>query len=140
LNFQPHQPMTAQSLTFFARLKPRALLATAGVLVALGAGVYVISPNHVHAAQASAPSAPLAPKVTVAPVEQQLVTDYEELTGPVDATETVELRARVSGHLEEVRFQAGQLINKGDILFTIDPRWYKAQFDLASARADRSED
>src|SRR5262245_41907685 len=128
--------MTSNSPRFFSRLKPRALLATAGVLAAVGAAIYVATPNRSHAAQASAPSAPPAPKVTVAPVEQQLVTDYEELTGHVDATETVELRARVSGHLEEVRFQAGQLVQKGDVLFTIDPRWYKAQFDLATARAD----
>jgi membrane fusion protein, multidrug efflux system len=74
------------------------------------------------------------PKVTVAPVEEKLVTEYEELTGRVDAAETVELRARVSGHLESVHFQAGQLVQKGDILFTIDPRWYRAQFDLAQAR------
>lgn len=74
--------------------------------------------------------------MTVAPVEQQLVTEYEELTGHVDATETVELRARVSGHLESVHFQAGQLVQKGDVLFTIDPRWYQAQFDLATARAE----
>lgn len=84
----------------------------------------------------AAPAAPAAPKVTVAPVEQQLITDYEELTGHVDALETVELRARVSGHLEAVRFEAGQLVQKGDVLFTIDPRWYRAQFDLATARAE----
>ncbi len=76
-----------------------------------------------------------APKVTVASVEQKFLADYEEITGRVDATETVELRARVSGHLDAVNFQAGQLVNKGDVLFTIDPRWYQAQFDLANARA-----
>lgn len=86
------------------------------------------------AAEAAA-GAPAAPKVTVAPVEQKLLADYEEITGRVDATETVELRARVSGHLDAVNFQAGQLVKKGDVLFTIDPRWYQAQFDLASARA-----
>jgi RND family efflux transporter MFP subunit len=53
----------------------------------------------------------------------------------VEATETVELRARVSGHLDSVHFQAGQLVKEGDLLFTIDPRWYRAQFDLATARA-----
>lgn len=82
----------------------------------------------------SAPK-PAAPKVTVAPVEVKLITEYEELTGRVDAAETVELRARVSGHVEAVRFQAGQLVRKGDVLFTIDPRWYRAQFDLATAQA-----
>lgn len=84
---------------------------------------------------AVATEAPPAPKVTVSAVEQKLLADYEEITGRVDATETVELRARVSGHLDAVNFQAGQLVNKGDVLFAIDPRWYQAQFDLASARA-----
>src|SRR5207248_2980663 len=97
--------------------------------------------THVTAAESSAaaPAAPLAPKVTVAPVEEKLVTEYEELTGRVDAAETVELRARVSGHVENVSFQAGQIVQKGDILFTIDPRWYRAQFDLARARAEVAE-
>jgi RND family efflux transporter MFP subunit len=72
-------------------------------------------------------------------VEQQLVTEYEELTGHVDAMETVELRARVSGHLESVNFTAGQLVKKGDVLFTIDARWHQAQLDLATARAEVAE-
>lgn len=128
--------MHTASRPLLTRLKPRALLLTAGVLAALGAGLYVAAPGQAHAADAPAPSAPPAPKVTVAPVEQQLVTEYEELTGRVDALETVELRARVAGHLEAVHFQAGQLVNKGDLLFSIDPRWYQAQADLATARAD----
>ncbi|MCX6951377.1 MAG: efflux RND transporter periplasmic adaptor subunit [Verrucomicrobia bacterium] len=105
---------------FAARLTLAAALIAAAVL-------------YTHAAET--PAAPPAPKVTVAAVEQKLLADYEEITGRVDATETVELRARVSGHLDAVNFQAGQLVQKGDVLFTIDPRWYQAQFDLASARA-----
>lgn len=85
---------------------------------------------------ANAPAA--APKVTVAPVEERLITEHEELVGRVDAAETVELRARVSGHLESVRFHAGQDVAQGEILFTIDPRWYRAQFDLARAQVDQA--
>ena len=128
--------MTAQNRSALHRHRPRVLLATAGVLAAAVTAIYLTTPNRAHAAQASAPVAPPAPKVTVAAVEQQLVTDYEELTGHVDAMETVELRARVSGHLDTVHFQAGQLVQKGDVLFTIDPRWYQAQFDLATARSE----
>ncbi len=87
---------------------------------------------------AAAPAMPPAPKVTVAPVEEKFLAEYEEVTGRVDAVETVELRARVSGHLEAVKFQAGQEVAKGDVLFTIDPRWYQAQFDLAKANADQA--
>src|SRR4051812_45424178 len=78
---------------------------------------------------ATAAAVPPAPKVTVAPVEERLITEYEELSGRVDAAETVELRARVSGHLESVGFHAGQVVAAGDVLFTIDSRWYRAQFD-----------
>lgn len=120
-------------------LRPRSLALALGILGATGAAVTFALYSRAEAAPAAAPATPPAPRVTVAPVEQQLVTDYEELTGHVDATETVELRARVSGHLDTVHFQAGQLVAKGDVLFSIDPRWYQAQFDLARARADVAE-
>ena len=112
-------------------------LATA-LVIALGAIAYAV--NRATAAEdAPAASAPPAPKVTVAPVEEKLLTEYEELIGRVDAAETVELRARVSGHLDAVSFQSGQLVKKGDVLFTIDPRWYRAQFDLATAHAELAD-
>ena len=85
----------------------------------------------------NAAKAPL-PKVTVAPVEERFVTEFEEITGRVDSAETVDLRARVSGHLETVNFQAGQVVAKGDVLFTIDPRWHRAQFELARAQAEQA--
>jgi RND family efflux transporter MFP subunit len=87
----------------------------------------------------SAAATPPAPKVTVAAVEERLITEYEELIGRVDAVETVELRARVSGHLDAVNFRSGQLVEKGQVLFSIDPRWYRAQFDLAQARYEVAE-
>ncbi len=102
------------------------------------AGALVVASLSLRAAEAPAATPP-APKVTVAAVEEKLLADYEEITGHVDAIETVELRARVSGHLDAVHFQAGQIVKKGDLLFTIDPRWYQAQFDLAAARAAVAE-
>ena len=127
--------MSSFHTTLLIRLRSRALLATVGVLAVVGAGIYLAAPVRLQAAPISTAVAPPAPTVTVESVEQQLVTEYEELTGHVDAAETVELRARVSGHLETVHFQAGQLVRKGDVLFSIDPRWYQAQYDLAAARA-----
>jgi RND family efflux transporter MFP subunit len=44
----------------------------------------------------------------------------------------------VSGHLEAVRFQAGEPVAKGDVLFTIDPRWYRAQADFARAQLEQA--
>jgi RND family efflux transporter MFP subunit len=110
-----------------------ALVAAVG-LISLSAITGYFSTRATAANPPAVVQAPPAPKVTIAPVEQKVITEYEEITGRVDATETVELRARVSGHLEAVRFQAGQVVQKGDVLFTIDPRWYRAQFDLATAQ------
>src|SRR5437763_6983054 len=76
---------------------------------------------------------PPPPTVTVAPVEQRKVVDWEEFTGRTVAVEFVEVRPRVSGHIEEVRFKAGQLVKKGDVLFIIDPRWAKADLDRRQA-------
>lgn len=121
--------------------RTRRIALFAGGLAAAGFVAFHFTPSHATAAESAVatPAAPPAPKVTVAPVEEKLVTEYEELTGRVEATETVELRARVSGHLEAVHFQAGQIVQKGDVLFTIDPRWYQAQYDLTRARADVAE-
>lgn len=87
-----------------------------------------------------------APVVTVAAVQQADVTEWDEFTGRTEAVEAVEVRPRVSGHIQEVRFQSGQEVKKGDVLFVIDPRWYKADYDRreaeyeqAKARLDNSE-
>ncbi len=130
----------SSSFTASPRIKPVsrhplqfALLA----LVVAGAGAGLLLMPQAHAADAKA-AAPAAPTVTVASVEQRSIIDQRELLGHVDAIETVELRPRVSGHIDEVRFQSGQLVNKGDVLFVIDPRWYRAQFDLATAQVERA--
>src|SRR5829696_13420 len=69
------------------------------------------------------------PTVTVAPVEQREIVEWDEFTGRTEPVESVEVRPRVSGHIQEVRFQSGQLVKKGDVLFVVDPRWYQADFD-----------
>ncbi len=120
-------------------VRRRFALAGLGAVVIAGSAALLFRPASAHAEKPSAPVAPPATKVTVAPVEEKLVTEFEEITGRIDAKETVELRARVSGHLESVHFQAGELVKKGDVLFTIDPRWYQAQFDLATARSEVAE-
>src|ERR1051325_5914012 len=62
------------------------------------------------------------PAVTVAPVERKELVEWDEFTGRTEAIENVEVRPRVSGHIDEVRFESGKLVKKGDVLFVIDPR------------------
>ena len=76
--------------------------------------------------------------MTVAPVEQQEIVEWDEFTGRTEPVESVEVRPRVSGYIQEVRFQSGQLVKKGDVLFVIDPRWHQAEFDRCQADVDRA--
>jgi RND family efflux transporter MFP subunit len=62
------------------------------------------------------------------------VLDYQDFTGRVDAFRTVDLRARVTGYVNEAPFKEGDVVKKGQILFRIDPRSYRA--DLAQAQAN----
>ena len=77
---------------------------------------------------------PPPPEVSVAQVLNKDVSRWDEFTGRVTAIETVELRPRVSGYVQQVAYQEGQEVKKGDLLFVVDPRPYKAR--LAQAEAD----
>jgi RND family efflux transporter MFP subunit len=59
--------------------------------------------------------------------------EAEVFTGRLEAVENVLLQPRVGGYLTKVNFQAGALVKKGELLFEIDPRTYKAALDLAHA-------
>jgi len=77
--------------------------------------------------------APPPPKVTVAVPLVQDVTEFLEETGTTEAVERVEIRARVKGFLQEIRFNPNDQVNEGDILYVIEKREFKAQVDLAKA-------
>ncbi|WP_434458597.1 efflux RND transporter periplasmic adaptor subunit [Stutzerimonas urumqiensis] len=74
-----------------------------------------------------AQSAPPAPAVSVAQVIQQPVVEWDEVTGRLEAPETVELRPRVSGYIDRVAFEEGSRVSKGDLLFQIDARPFQAE-------------
>jgi RND family efflux transporter MFP subunit len=78
-------------------------------------------------------------QVTVAPVEQHEIVEWEEFTGRTEAVERVDVKPRVSGHIQKVRFESGQLVKKGDVLFEIDPRWHKAEFDRREAEYEAAK-
>src|SRR5437762_9320912 len=85
----------------------------------------------------SSQAAPPPPVVSVVqPVSREIV-EWDEYIGRLESPETVELRARVSGYLDKVHFQEGKEVKKGDLLFTIDPRPYQAEYDRAEAERER---
>jgi RND family efflux transporter MFP subunit len=91
-----------------------------------------------HHAPNAGPQGMPAPVVTVAPPMQKTVSEWDEFTARVDAVESVEIRPRITGHLTEVRFQSGQLVKKGDVLFVIDPRWHQAEFQRTEANVEQA--
>jgi len=90
--------------------------------------------------EAPQPAAELPPAVTVAEARIEAVRPANEYTGRVEARNEVALVARVTGHLESREFAEGQAVEKGQVLFQIDPAPYRAevsqaQAELAEARA-----
>ncbi|MEX5683505.1 efflux RND transporter periplasmic adaptor subunit [Pseudomonas silesiensis] len=67
-----------------------------------------------------------APSVTVSQPVKSVITDWDSFTGRFEATDSVEVRSRVSGYLEKVAFQDGAIVKKGDLLFVIDSRSFQA--------------
>lgn len=99
-----------------------------------------------------APAPPPPPKVSVTQPVARTVTEWDEYTARLEAIDSVEVRARVSGYLESVKFTDGATVKEGDVLFVVDPRPYvavlrraeaelalaKARLDLADKRFDRA--
>jgi membrane fusion protein, multidrug efflux system len=88
--------------------------------------------------KASAPSQGPLPVNVVTVVEKE-VNEWDEFTGRLDPVESVDIRPRVSGYITEIHFEAGAIVKKGDLLYVIDPRPYKADFDRAAAEVDRMD-
>jgi membrane fusion protein (multidrug efflux system) len=80
---------------------------------------------------------PQAPDVIIAPVEIRDMPIEVEVTGQVRGGQDVEIRARVSGFLQSAPYREGSIVNRGDLLFTIDPRPFEA--NVARARAELAE-
>lgn len=99
------------------------------VLVALS---YFASVLSVHA---QAPP----PRVTIAQPLAKMVTRWDEFSGRFEAIDAVEVRARVSGFVEKIHFDDGQIVKAGDLLFTIDKRPFEIQVASAQAAIDRAK-
>jgi membrane fusion protein, multidrug efflux system len=83
---------------------------------------------------AGAGGAPQAAQVSVAPAIQRQVQESDEFTGRLEAVESVDVRPRVAGTIDRVHFREGQLVKRGDVLFTIDARPFRAELARAEAQ------
>ncbi|MCP4748253.1 MAG: efflux RND transporter periplasmic adaptor subunit [Desulfobacteraceae bacterium] len=90
-------------------------------------------------ATASAATAPPAPTVTVSQPLKKNITEYANFSGTTEALESVEIRARVEGFLDEIHFKAGALIEKGELLYSIDPDIYQARLTEVRANLEISK-
>lgn len=84
-------------------------------------------------------AAPPPPQVTVARPLTKTVVDQDEYVGRFVAVDAIEVRARVSGYLDAIHFQDGQLVKKGDLLFTIDRRPFQAALDQSKASLQQAK-
>ncbi|XOV79022.1 MAG: efflux RND transporter periplasmic adaptor subunit [Aestuariibacter sp.] len=103
--------------------------------------------------QAQEAPAPQAPSISVAEVIEQRITEWDEFTGRLEAPQSVELRPRVSGYIDIVAFEEGDIVQAGEPLFFIDNKAFKAevrrleaellhteaQKELATSEAQRAE-
>lgn len=88
--------------------------------------------------QASSGGQPPPPEVGVAQVISKPVQQWDEYTGRITAIDTVELRPRASGYVQRVAYKEGQDVKRGDLMFLIDPRPYRAALENAQAQLARA--
>lgn len=85
------------------------------------------------------PPAPPAPAVTTAEVVTRPLRQWDEFTGRVEAIQTVQIRPRVGGYIDSVRFTEGARVRKGQVLFQIDPRPFQAEANRLAAEVASSK-
>jgi membrane fusion protein, multidrug efflux system len=102
-----------------------ALIASAGLLAGCGQG--------------QKQAGPPPPKVTVATPAKRTIVDQDEYVGRFVAVDSVEIRAQVSGYLDKVHFQDGQMVKQGDLLFAIDKRPFQNTLDQARANLEQAK-
>jgi membrane fusion protein, multidrug efflux system len=79
------------------------------------------------------------PDVEVVAIEQRTVPIYGEAVGTLEAEVNATISAQVSGYLLQQNYREGQFVKKGDLLFQIDDRTYKAVLDQAMAKLGKSQ-
>ena len=123
--------------------KTKFLLGAAAVAIGIGAATYARHDLMATASEPPAAKAPSAMPVDTVTVEKRRVRIWRSFPARLEAVDQVELRPQVSGRIIEVRFKDGQVVNKGDVLFVIEPKTFEAavaqaKADLAAAQESRT--
>jgi multidrug efflux system membrane fusion protein len=113
-------------------ISARALRLSTFALLALS--VAVMAGCDGNAAETAAPP----PSVSAAPVLIKSIKQWDEFSGRIEAVQTVQLRPRVSGYIDQVNYREGDEVKAGDVLFTIDARSYRAALAQAEAQLARA--
>lgn len=111
------------------------LLAISAALISIGGTVLLVERGSAKADAAEAPAAPPAVPVVVQTVKAQSVQTWSSYSGRLQAVDFAEIRPQVNGRITEVRFQDGQLVKKGQIIYVIEPISYEANMTRAEANA-----
>ena len=114
------------------------LIAALGMTTALASAGVVWMQTGSHAAT-DADGTPPPPTVMVTRPVVEPVTEWDEYTGRFAATDQVEIRSRVGGHLVAIHFQDGQIVQEGDRLFSIDARPFEVALAVARAQVGEAE-
>jgi len=122
-------------------MKKKLLFGSSALAVAIVSALWLSAAGSSASHAAEPAAAPPAPEVTVAQVLLRPVSDANAFTGRIQAVDTIQIKPRVSGYVDSVHFREGSAVKKGDLLFTIDPRPYRAESDrlaanLAQAKAE----
>lgn len=118
---------TKQDLKF----RKKQIIVTAVAIVVIGVVWFILT-------RKPAPE-PEYPVVCVEPAGKQDVEIYGDYVGRIRAQQFVEVRARVEGFLEQMKFEEGTYVNRGQVLFVINQDQYKAKADKARAQLKKDE-
>lgn len=133
----PHGPTPWSAGVLFKNIPAsgrKGLTISAAVVAAGLIGFALTAPD----SNGAAPMLPPPPAVSAAAVVSKSVTYWDEFPGRVTAIDNVEIRPRVGGYIDSVKFKEGDEVKKSDVLFVIDRRPFQAQASRAEAELVRA--
>lgn len=112
----------------------KVIFGAAALFVLAGLGAIFVLSGAAERAAAQMPGGDQGPMpVSITVIEPKPVRIWREFPGRLSAVDYAEIRPQVSGRIQEIRFQDGQMVEAGDVLFVIDPRPYETALDQAKA-------